>query len=123
VVRVTLRGALAGAVLVALVGGARAGDVLLYRGAFVYLVPPLVVRRMAELTPPGDWRQFPELTRRVDADNDGSDDFVAIALGSSNGHGMQLRYRLRAHGSRIGRWYWCVITDPAGRQVFERFNP
>ena len=53
-VRVTLRGALAGAVLVALVGGARAGDVLLYRGAFVYLVPPLVAHRIAHLAPAGD---------------------------------------------------------------------
>jgi len=105
-----------------------AGDeVLIYRGAYAYLVPSPVARLMLELAPRGEWRHFPDQTRRIDTDGDGRDDYLAIALGSRGGYGMQLRYRLRypegAQRPLLGRWYWCIIIDPAGRKVFERFNP
>ena len=106
-------------------GSARA-DVLLYRGAeFVYFVPKVLGDRMLEIAPAPEWRHFPGFTRRIDGNGDGRDDFIAIAIGAADGHGVQIRYRLETNADarpRLGRWYWAVMTDSAGATVFERFN-
>ena len=50
--------------------GARA-DVLLYRGAYVYLVPKVLGDRMLLIAPGPEWRHFPDYSRRIDIDGDG----------------------------------------------------
>ncbi len=103
-----------------------ADDLFLFRGDFIYVLPTDISGEMLQLADRDSWRHFPEHTRYIDEDRDGSDDYVAIAIGAAGGFGMQLRYRLRrlSEGERrLGRWYWCVITDSRGESVFEKFNP
>lgn len=100
---------------------------LVYRGKFDYLVPEPMYDKMIELAPIETWEHFPQLTRFVDATEEGGSDFVAIALGARGGYGAQIRYRLKrgedGAEAELGLWYWCVITDAAGEKVFEQFNP
>jgi len=109
------------------IGTAAAQDVLIVRGAYVYLVPVVAVRRMVEMAPRAAWRHYPEFTRRIDVDGDGRADYIAIALGARGGYGAQVRYRLRylpgAEQPVLGHWYWVAITDPLGKLSFERFSP
>jgi len=103
-----------------------ADDLFLFRGDFIYVLPPEIGTQMLKHAPRDQWRHYPEHTRYIDEDNDGQNDYVAIAAGASGGFGMQLRYRLRqqANGkNRLGRWYWYVITDNTGGVVTEKFNP
>ncbi len=88
--------------------------------------------KMIEFAPIESWihfpeKHFPELTRFIDADDDGAADFVAIGLGAEGGFGAQIRYRLNYAGNggqpALGPWYWCVITDGSGEKIFEEFNP
>lgn len=99
----------------------------IYSGKFEYVVPELVLDKLTEFAPIESWKHFPELTRSVDADGDGSSDFVAIALGAEGGYGAQIRYRLNyaenGGEAELGAWYWCVITDGSGKRIFEQFNP
>ena len=115
---------LAALLLVSATAPARA-EVLLYRGEFVYLVPDALAQRMLELASAGAWQIFPRHTRRIDRDADGEHDFIAIGLGATGGYGAQVRYRLHheSDASRLGRWYWGVLTGPDGNKVFEVFNP
>ena len=98
-----------------------------YSGKFDYSVPELIFDKMIEFAPIESWKHFPELTRFVDADDDGTTDFVAIALGAEGGFGAQIRYRLNqpedGGEAELGPWYWSVITDGSGKKVFEQFNP
>ncbi|MDX1514671.1 MAG: hypothetical protein R3174_13115 [Gammaproteobacteria bacterium] len=100
---------------------------IIFRGEFVYVVPENMADKMTELASKSDWKHFPSLTRYVDTDEDGSPDYVAIALGAEGGYGAQIRYRLSFPGAgtapRLGLWYWCVITDDTGSKIFEEFNP
>lgn len=100
---------------------------LIFRGQFDYVVPEPMFDKMIELAPVESWQHFPQLTRRVDAAEEGGSEFIAIALGANGGYGAQIRYRLnhaRNGGeAELGPWYWCVITDGAGEKVFEQFNP
>jgi len=106
---------------------AAAAEPTIYSGKFEYVVPALILDKMIEFAPIESWKHFPELTRYVDADDDGASDFVAIALGAEGGFGAQIRYRLNhaANGgeAELGPWYWCVITDGSGERIFEQFNP
>lgn len=102
-------------------------ETMVYSGRFEYVVPELMFDKMIEYAPVESWRHFPELTRFVDSDQDGSPDFVAIALGAEGGYGAQIRYRL-SHAenggeAELGPWYWCVITDAGNAKLFEQFNP
>ncbi|MCA8966999.1 MAG: hypothetical protein KDC48_19115 [Planctomycetes bacterium] len=101
-------------------------DVLLYRGAHVYLVPKVLGDRILAIAPGTEWRHFPSFTRRIDSNSDGRDDFIAIGIGNDDGHGVQIRYRLERPGDggaeRIGNWYWAVLTDQSGNAVFESYN-
>lgn len=98
-----------------------------YRGDHVYVVPEAMADKMTEFAPQESWQFFPELRRYVDSDDDGSLDFVAVALGAEGGFGAQIRYRLsevdESGEQALGNWYWCVITDETGEKVFEQFNP
>jgi len=118
---------LAGTVLLFWSALAGAQDVLILRGAYVYLVPAVAVKRMIELAPRDSWRQYSDFTRKIDSDGDGRADYIAIALGARGGFGAQIRYRLRylsgADKPTLGHWYWVAITDPVGSLVFERFSP
>lgn len=100
---------------------------LIYRGTFDYVVPEPMFDKMIELAPIESWEHFPQLTRYVDATEEGGSDYVAIALGAKGGYGAQIRYRLqraeKGSEAELGPWYWCVITDAAGEKVFEQFNP
>lgn len=100
---------------------------ILYRGDYEYVVPEPMVNKMTELAARENWKIFSQFTRYVDADDDGSSDFIAIALGAVGGYGGQIRYRLvypEGGGEPdIGPWYWCVITDETGQKIFEQFNP
>ena len=102
-------------------------EAILFRGKFVYVVPENMADKMTELANKSDWKHVPELTRLIDADQDGRADYVAIALGAEGGYGAQIRYRLNYPGGgsepRLGLWYWCVITDETGSKIFEEFNP
>ncbi len=103
-----------------------AGDLFLFRGDFVYLLPSEIGSQMVRFADRESWRHFPEYTRYIDEDRDGRDDYVAIAAGAAGGYGLQLRYRLRRRGDAqptLGRWYWYIITDNTGETVFEKFNP
>ena len=103
-----------------------AADLLLFRGEFIYIIPREMSDEMTRFAGRSDWKQFPEHTRYLDVDNDGESEFVAIAFGASTGHAAQLRYRLRKDGdgtSKLGRWYWAVVTAPDGTREFEEFNP
>lgn len=103
-----------------------AEDVFLFRGDFIYVLSADVSGQMLRFADRDSWHHYPEQTRYIDEDRDGHQDYVAIALGATGGYGMQMRYRLRrlADGElRLGRWYWCVITDNSGAAVFEKFNP
>ena len=99
----------------------------IYSGKFEYVVPELMLDKMIEFAPIESWKLFPELTRFVDADDDGASDFVAIAFGAEGGFGAQIRYRLNhvenGGETELGPWYWCVITDGSGEKIFEQFNP
>ena len=109
-----------------LAGGAPASDLFLFRGEFIYIIPRTLSDEMIRLAGRGEWRQFPQHTRYLDLDADGTDEYVAVAFGATTGHGVQVRYRLRTapDGSvRLGRWYWGVIVDTGGERVFEQFNP
>ncbi len=102
-------------------------ETMIYSGRFEYVVPELMFDKMIEYAAVESWRHFPELTRFVDSDQDGSPDFVAIALGAGGGYGAQIRYRL-SHAenggeAELGPWYWCVITDAGNAKIFEQFNP
>ncbi len=100
-------------------------DVFLFRGDFIYILPRDISEQLSRHESRPAWRLFPEHTRYIDGNKDGKDDFVAIAVGSNRGYGMQIRYRLRysqAGKRKLGRWYWCVITDTNGDIVFEKFN-
>ncbi len=109
------------------VASAAPAEPLIYNGKFEYVVPELMFDKMIEFAPIESWKHFPELTRLVDADNDGASDFVAIALGAEGGFGAQIRYRLNhaenGGETELGPWYWCVITDSSGEKIFEQFNP
>jgi len=102
-------------------------EAMLYRGKYVYVVPEGMSDKMTEVASKDSWKHFPDMTRYVDADDDGRYDFVAIAFGAKGGYGAQIRYRLKFSGDqiepRLGPWYWCVITDSSGVQIFEQFNP
>ena len=102
-------------------------QVMLYRGDYVYVLPTTMSEKMATIAPPDGWKFFDRHTRYVDPDDDGINDFVAIALGARGGYGAQVRYRLKYDDSSaaplLSRWYWCVITDQRGEKVFEKFNP
>ena len=113
------------ALVVVAAGWPARAEVLLYRGEFVYLVPDALASRMLELASEEAWRIFPRHTRRIDLDGDGEHDFIAIGLGAKGGYGVQVRYRLRrdTETSRLGRWYWGVLTGPQGDKIFEVFNP
>lgn len=110
-----------------LVSLAALAETMVYSGKFEYVVPELMFDKMIEFAPIESWKHFPELTRLVDADDDGASDFVAIALGAEGGFGAQIRYRLNHAENRgeteLGTWYWCVITDSSGEKIFEQFNP
>lgn len=110
-----------------LAASAAPAESMVYRGQFDYVVPDPMLDKMIEFAPIESWKHFPELTRYVDADDDGGWDFVAIALGAEGGFGAQIRYRLNhaenGGEAELGPWYWCVITDGAGDKVFEQFNP
>ncbi len=110
-----------------LVTTAVAAGPMIYAGKFDYAVPEPMFDKMIEFAPIPSWKFFPNLTRFVDADNDETPDFIAIALGAEGGFGAQIRYRLIHAESdaapELGDWYWCVITDGSGEKVFEQFNP
>ncbi len=106
---------------------------MIYSGRFEYLVPELMFDKMIELAPIESWiyfpeEEFPQFTKFIDEDGDGAADFVAIALGTTEGgFGAQIRYRL-SHAknggeAELGPWYWCVITDNSNEKIFEQFNP
>jgi len=102
-------------------------EAMLFRGAYVYVVPEVMVDKMTEISSKESWKHFPGLTRYVDVDGDGRNDFIAIAIGAKGGYGAQIRYRLKFSAyqiePRLGSWYWCVITDSSGVKIFEQFNP
>lgn len=110
-----------------LVTSAVAAGPTIYTGQFNYAVPEPMFDKMIEFAPIESWEFFPKLTRFVDADDDGTPEFVAIALGAEGGFGAQIRYRMNHAENRgeleLGDWYWCVITDGSGEKVFEQFNP
>lgn len=111
------------------VSNAALADVLLYRGAHVYVVPDALATRMLELDGRGAWTHFPKFTRHIDSDADGAPDQVAIGLGSEAGYGAQVRYRVYPPGEsgggeeRLGLWTWGVVTGPGGERLLEVFNP
>ena len=109
------------------VASAAMAEALVYRGKFEFAVPEPMLDKMIELAPRESWNFYPQFTRQVHTDNDGAQDFIAIALGADGGYGAQIRYRLNhaANGgdAELGSWYWCVITDATGEKVFELFNP
>ena len=110
-----------------LVTTALAAEPMIYAGKFDYAVPEPMFDKMIEFAPIPSWNFFPNLTRFVDADDDGTPDFIAIALGAEGGFGAQIRYRLNhaenGGAPELGDWYWCVITDGSGEKIFEQFNP
>ena len=115
------------ALLLLSVAMAVSAEPLIFRGTFDYVVPEPMQDKMIELAPVESWQHFPQLTRYVDAAEEGGSKFVAIALGAKGGYGAQIRYRLNhaemGGEAEIGPWYWCVITDGAGEKIFEQFNP
>ena len=103
-----------------------ATDLFLFRGEFIYIIPRVVSEEMARVAGRGDWKHFAEHTRYLDVDNDGEQDFAAVAFGAPSGHGVQIRYRLRRDDDgtlRLGRWYWSVVAAPDGSRMIEEFNP
>ena len=112
--------------LCVLAGGAGASDLFLFRGEFIYIIPRALSDEMVQLAQRDQWKHFPQHTRYLDLDGDGSHELVAAAFGASSGHGAQVRYRLRQASdgsSRLGRWYWAVVTAPDGDRLLELFNP
>ena len=104
---------------------------LLFKDDYAYLVPPSMRQQMLRLAPRKAWQLYPQYTRKIDIDEDGEFDYVAIGLGADGGFGAQIRYRLRHYGpesieeggERLGHWYWGVVVGPAGNKVYEAFNP
>ena len=111
--------------LMSLAGASLAADLFLFRGEFIYIIPRVLGDEMTRLAGRSEWQQFPQHTRYLDLDGDGRAELVAVAFGASNGHGAQVRYRLRHTEdgtARLGRWHWGVLTGPQGERLFEQFN-
>lgn len=105
-----------------------ADEVLLFRGHdFVYVMPDELAAHMLGVARREDWKLVDSLTRRIDGNGDGEPDYVAIGLGTPEGYGAQVRYRLRnapgERAKRLGSWYWAVLIGPEGRHLYEGFNP
>ncbi|RKZ36179.1 MAG: hypothetical protein DRQ37_04710 [Gammaproteobacteria bacterium] len=99
---------------------------LVFSGELGFVVPEQMSRQMLQVAARQHWVHFPAHTRWIDEDGDGGHDFIAVALGAAGGYGAQLRYRVAQdqnhRGSRMGRWYWCVLTGPDGESLVEAYN-
>ena len=130
IVRVSLRPQFAVYALVPLISAFSspvAGvEQLVYSGAYTFVIPRAMSNKMTEFASSEKWIFFPSQTRRIDTDDDGKPDFIAIGLGAAGGYGAQVRYRLTYRTSdgspQLGSWYWCVLTDETGEQVFEVYR-
>jgi len=117
----------AAVILVALFAASPLGaEQLVFSGELNFVVPEQMSRQMLQVVQRQRWVHFPAHTRWIDEDGDGEDDFIAFALGAAGGYGAQLRYRVthdqNRRGARVGTWYWCVLTDPDGKSLFEAYN-
>jgi hypothetical protein len=109
-----------------LVSGKATAEQLVYPGIFTFVIPETMSTRMLEVAGRKQWINHGH-TRWIDTDGDQRPEYVAIGLGAAGGYGAQVRYRLsfasQTSNPQLGRWFWCVLTDPGGARIYEAYNP